>query len=207
MISESVISLMRQGGAPASTFGGRSQHLSSETFAEHLAEESSESKLRGETGVGIGLIPKGGGQTNGTGQVPASPVSGLQGLVPTGQANSQAVPPAAGWATATVDTPDDDYWASQPAPVQALRNIQDPTQREELATQLASEGYQIDVPIMVWGWDPVTTMQMRESYGYTWVPALGQQPLAAAPGIDFPDTNPYNPNNPPAGSIQVSVPT
>src|SRR5271156_6262289 len=140
MISESMMSLTPQGSAPASTFGGRLQHFSSESFADHLSEESSEPKLRGETGVGIG-IPKGGGQTNGSGQSPASPVSGLQGLVPTGQANSQANPPASTSATATVDTPDDDYWASQPTPVQALRNIQDPTQREQLATQLAGEGY------------------------------------------------------------------
>ena len=44
---------------------------------------------------------------------------------------------------------DDAYWAKQPAAVQQLRNIQDPTQRAATAAQLAGEGYSIDVPIMV----------------------------------------------------------
>jgi len=39
---------------------------------------------------------------------------------------------------------DDAYWAAQPAPVQALRTMQDPEQRTGLATQLANEGYTID---------------------------------------------------------------
>lgn len=95
------------------------------------------------------------------------------------------------------------YWASQPAAVQQLQNIQDPAQRTELATQLASEGYTIDVPIMVWGWDPGTTMQLRESYGYTWVPSALQQPVTAAPGITGQGITPYEPNDPPPGSIAV----
>jgi hypothetical protein len=110
--------------------------------------------------------------------------------------------------TAPADAPqepasfDDSYWAEQPAAVQQLRNIQDPTQRAAVATQLAGEGYSVDVPIMVWGWDPQITTQARESMGYTWVPSALQQPVEVAPGMTFNGTS-YNASNPPAGSIPV----
>jgi hypothetical protein len=97
---------------------------------------------------------------------------------------------------------DQAYWASQPAAVQQLQTIQDPTQRAQVAQQLTQQGYSIDVPIMVWGWDPGTTTASREAMGYTWVPSAGQQPVEAAPGIAFQGES-YNPNNPPAGSIAV----
>jgi hypothetical protein len=99
---------------------------------------------------------------------------------------------------------DDSYWASQPAPVQALRTMQNQEQREATATQLASEGYSIDVPIMVWGWDPSITMAMRQSEGYTWVPSALQASVEVAPGLSSVGTSAaYNPNNPPPGSISV----
>jgi hypothetical protein len=99
---------------------------------------------------------------------------------------------------------DDSYWASQPAPVQALRTMQNQEQREATATQLASEGYSIDVPIMVWGWDPSITMAMRQSEGYTWVPSALQASVEVAPGLSSLGTSAaYNPNNPPPGSITV----
>lgn len=99
---------------------------------------------------------------------------------------------------------DQAYWASQPPAVQALQNIQNPEQRAAVATQLANEGYSIDVPIMVWGWDPSVTTAMRESEGYTWVPSALQNPVEMAPGLPSMGTlTAYNPNNPPAGSIAV----
>jgi hypothetical protein len=98
---------------------------------------------------------------------------------------------------------DDAYWSKQPAAVQQLRNIQDQGQRTLLGTQLASEGYSIDTPIMIWGWDAGTTTQLRQSYGYTWVPSALQQPVAEAPGISDPGLTPYDPAHPPVGSIAV----
>jgi len=99
---------------------------------------------------------------------------------------------------------DDSYWASQPAPVQALRYMQDQNQREALGTQLAHEGYSIDVPIMVWGWDPSVTMTMRQAEGYTWVPSGLQNPVEVAPGLPaMGSTAAYNPNQAPNGSIAV----
>ena len=99
---------------------------------------------------------------------------------------------------------DDNYWANQPPAVQQLRHMTDINQKGALAEQLSAEGYTIDVPIMVWGWDPQTTMGLRHSFGYTWVPAMGQAPVTAAPGITSPVTTPYDPSHPPAGSIQVA---
>jgi hypothetical protein len=98
---------------------------------------------------------------------------------------------------------DDAYWASQPAAVQALRNVDDYNQRTELASKLSAEGYDIDVPIMVYGWDPAKITAARESYGYTWVPSASQTPVEQAPGISTPGGTAYNPNNPPTGSIAV----
>jgi hypothetical protein len=96
---------------------------------------------------------------------------------------------------------DDAYWAAQPAAVQALRTAP-ADERVQMATQLAQEGYSIDVPIMVWGWDPYTTTNTREADGYTWVPSALQSSVAAAPGIAFDGTS-YNASDPPAGSIAV----
>ncbi len=82
--------------------------------------------------------------------------------------------------------------------------MQNQEQRAALATQLANEGYSIDVPIMVWGWDPSITTAMRQAEGYTWVPSALQSPVEDAPGLPSIGTvAAYNPNNPPAGSIAV----
>jgi hypothetical protein len=99
---------------------------------------------------------------------------------------------------------DNAYWAEQPAAVQALRTMQNSGERTALATQLANEGYSIDVPIMVWGWDPSITTSMRQSYGYTWVPSALQSGIEMAPGLPSVGTQAaYDPNNPPPGSIAV----
>jgi hypothetical protein len=98
---------------------------------------------------------------------------------------------------------DDAYWAKQPTAVQQLRNIQDPAEKTQLATKLAQQGYSIDVPIMVWGWDPAIATQLRQSQGYTWVPSALQQPVEVAPGLSVPGLPSYDPAHPPAGSITV----
>jgi hypothetical protein len=95
------------------------------------------------------------------------------------------------------------YWASQPPAVQALQNIDDPAQRAMAAAQLAASGYTIDTPIMVWGWDPSKVTTLRQDMGYTWVPSAFQSPIAAAPGLSANGAQPYDPNNPPTGSIAV----
>ncbi len=116
-------------------------------------------------------------------------------------AAAAATAPAKHWYASNPS--DDAYWAEQPAAVQQLREIDDLDQRKQLGEQLASAGYNIDVPIMVWGWDAAKVMAARQSYGYTWVPSALQQPVSAAPGITGPGMTPYDPKNPPKGSIEV----
>jgi hypothetical protein len=97
------------------------------------------------------------------------------------------------------------YWASQPPEVQALPAIADSGMRATTAAQLATNGFTIDVPIMVWGWDPYQVMTMRAQFGYTWVPSALQPPVTIAPGISQPGVVSYDPSQPPAGSIKVST--
>jgi hypothetical protein len=98
---------------------------------------------------------------------------------------------------------DDAYWAKQPPAVQALRNMGDYDQRTQLAAQLTAQGYDIDVPIMVWGWDPGKITAARQSYGYTWVPSAMQPAITEAPGLSSPGIQAYDPTHPPKDAITV----
>jgi hypothetical protein len=97
------------------------------------------------------------------------------------------------------------YWASEPPELQALPAIDDMSQRTLRAAALAAKGFIVDVPIMVWGWDPYLVMTMRANYGYTWVPSALQPNVTVAPGVTQPGTAAYDPTHPPAGSIKVST--
>ena len=138
------------------------------------------------------------------GQNSAAVPTGLSALVPPTETVAATTAPAAAptpWYAAS--TADNEYWAQHPAAVQALRNMPNETQRQQLASQLAQQGYSIDVPVMVWGWDAGITTQLRESAGYTWVPSGLQANVTEAPGLNTPGFTPYNPSRPPAGSILV----
>jgi hypothetical protein len=103
------------------------------------------------------------------------------------------------------------YWAHQPPAVAQLNtmtvDVENPTASGRTSTgmSLAAQGYTIDVPIMVWGWDAYLTMEMRVQYGYTWVPSALMSPVTMAPGVTVPGQASYDPNNPPAGAITVSL--
>lgn len=148
-----------------------------------------------------------GSQGNGTGRNPVTIPSGLSVLVPpteTAPASATTQPASASASTwYSSSAADNAYWAQQPAAVQQLRNMPDEAQREQVGMQLAQQGYAIDVPVMVWGWDPGITTQLRETAGYTWVPSALQQPVSEAPGLNVPGLTPYDPSNPPPGSILV----
>ena len=132
----------------------------------------------------------------------ATPI-GFNALVPATTTAAMAMPEAAPEAATTAPSANDTYWAKQPPAVQQLRKIDDSGQRAMMAAQLAAEGYPIDVPVMVWGWDAGKTTQLRQGFGYTWVPSAMQSPVTAAPGITGAAIVPYDPAHPPAGSIQV----
>jgi len=104
----------------------------------------------------------------------------------------------------TQQTFDQAYWAHQPPAVAALQNMQGDV-RTSTAMSLATQGNTIDVPIMVWAWDPYLVMLMRQQYGYTWVPSALMPPVTMAPGITVPGQASYDPANPPAGAIRVSL--
>jgi hypothetical protein len=93
----------------------------------------------------------------------------------------------------------------QPPAVQALRNITDEDARLATAQQLSKQGYSIDVPIMVWKWDPLITMRLRQNAGYTWVPSGDQAPLPTCPNCSLPGLPAYDPGKPPPGAILVST--
>jgi hypothetical protein len=146
---------------------------------------------------------------------PAAPSSASQSAGTLMSALEPQLPPSAAKAAATTPaqttgasdlsnmTPDDAYWASQPAAVQALRDMP-ADQRYYAAQALAQQGYAIDVPIMVNGMDPLATMMQRQGDGYTWVPSALQANIPVGPGISWPGPV-YDPNNPPAGSILVTT--
>ena len=157
-----------------------------------------------------------GSQTSGGSQFLVT-ITNPNAAAPTTTSSGSTTPPAPATAATTATTTtvtssttppateEDAYWAMQPPAVQALRNIDDETARGTLAKQLADEGYTIDVPIMVWKWDPLTTMTIRQNSGYTWVPSGDQPALPTCPNCDVPGLTPYDPNHPPAGSIIVST--
>ncbi len=98
----------------------------------------------------------------------------------------------------------DIYWANQPPAVRALRNLS-PEDVGGAAKQLSDQGFLIDVPIMVYQWDPVTVMGLRRVWGYTWVPSGAQANVPVVPGLVVPGMPEYDPKNAPANSIKVSI--
>lgn len=187
----------------------RTQPAKSQSFATELSDKLSSKTQTAELAaslpagqVSVTWRHPGGTTSNSTGAT--SQPTGLNGLVISYPSTTSTTSTTeAGTGTSSQGTSfDETYWASQPAAVQQLQNIQSPTERAQLASQLAQQGYSIDVPIMVWGWDPATTTAARESMGYTWVPSAEQQPVEVAPGLTYAG-NSYNPSQPPTGSITV----
>jgi len=98
----------------------------------------------------------------------------------------------------------DAYWYSQPPEVQQLYFLHSEYERYNLAYKLAGEGYKIDVPIMVWGYDPLATMVLRQNQGLSWVPSANMVPFSGVPGV--PDSAPYKPGDPmPSMGIPVTT--
>ena len=97
------------------------------------------------------------------------------------------------------------YWAAQPNAVQQLMTIDSEQLRLLRAQELADQGYLIDVPIMLWNWDPLATMTVRKNQGFTWIPSAKMEPVAVGPGLEFPGKPSYDAKNPPPGAILVST--
>jgi hypothetical protein len=110
---------------------------------------------------------------------------------------------------------DQAYLAAQPPEIRALMAM--PTDsdaaiqaRVTRGAALATKGYGIDAPIMIYGWDAFNAMTERANMGLTWVPSalqpgLGMPGQYSEPGLNTPGTlGPY-PATPPPGSIKVST--
>jgi hypothetical protein len=102
------------------------------------------------------------------------------------------------------------YWAAQPLEIQRAMKITPLSDRINTMEDLAVEGFQIDRQTMaiMYQWSPYLVMFSRFAFGYTWVPAVGQQDIDMPPGIfGVAGKKVYNPNPPyPVGSIAVPDP-
>lgn len=99
------------------------------------------------------------------------------------------------------------YMASLPPQLISLIALPNIEQRMNQAIELTNQGFLIDGSIMVYAQDPYLTMELRYNSGYTWTPSFMQPPLQTAPGIPpLAGMKPYDPDNPPPGSILVYWP-
>lgn len=186
--------------APASAAQTTSA-VASQSFADQLSQAFAEtlSKMGIDPNTVSLTVDNNSSQTNVSSQNSAAP-SVFSALASSTPSTASAV------STASQPEPhsaSDVYWAKQPAAVQQLRQIDDSGQRAMMAAQLSAEGYSIDVPVMVWGWDAGKITQLRQGFGYTWVPSAMQTPISVAPGIGGGPFTPYDPAHAPAGSISV----
>jgi hypothetical protein len=110
------------------------------------------------------------------------------------------------------------YWAAKHPAVRALRDMQPGPQEDAIdllqrriaeGFKLASEGHILDKDIDIQFADvtsaPWLFMQQRAALGYTWVPSALQPNIGMAPGVTGPQAPAYDADNPPRGSIKVSV--
>jgi len=70
--------------------------------------------------------------------------------------------------------------------------------------ELAKQGCTVDFVVDVWGWPFDFTMDSRQRFGYTWVPAAHMPAIEIAPGLAMPDRPAYDPDKPPIGAILVA---
>lgn len=104
------------------------------------------------------------------------------------------------------------YNAHLPPAVAAMLKLPNASlARINSAAGLAAQGFTIDYAIEAAGMDPYDLMKARAQYGMTWVPNMTQQPLGSPGGIALPGVAAepgqiaYDANNPPRGSIKVSL--
>lgn len=73
------------------------------------------------------------------------------------------------------------------------------------AVGLTKQGYKVDGNVFIQGQSPYRRNKIAIMFGYTWVPSYGQPTLENAPGLHEDGQPDYDPDNPPAGSIKISL--
>jgi len=132
------------------SFANQMSHAFAETLSKVRSDPNSEKQTIADTASQINVAR----QNSVTASAAVKAPVGFNALIPP----SNTTPPP----TSPINAPgsaDDVYWARQPAAVQKLRDVGDYGQRSQMAGQLAAEGYSIDTPVMVWGWDASKTTQ------------------------------------------------
>lgn len=81
--------------------------------------------------------------------------------------------------------PDGPIEASRPSDdkLALLKSMNDRNIQVSYALSLADEGFTVDAAIDVEGGDYDKVMAQRRRYGYTWIPAVGQSNVPAAPAL------------------------
>jgi len=200
--SQFIVTITEPGATPtaATTTAATTTPATTPTTTPTTAQTTDNDPLMASTSAAIGFASAG-TSSSASSSVATAAATSPAAVVPAVSPFGGVMPSAADLANMT---PDEAYWAQQPAAVQVLQNMP-MDQRGQAAMALAQQGYTIDVPIMVDGGDPLTTMIERQQYGYTWVPSALQSPVDLAPGLSFPGLTPYDASNPPAGSIPVTT--
>lgn len=96
------------------------------------------------------------------------------------------------------------FWENQVPSLRKCNPAITPNQADRLAIALES-GAPVDYMIHVFGADPWKMTHLRFGYGYTWYPSMFEGGVSVAPGLHVPDLPDYDPNSPPAKSIDITA--
>lgn len=94
------------------------------------------------------------------------------------------------------------YWLAQPPPVRAFQDMPNTLpdgmlspERGALAQELTRQGFDVDLPIMVWDWNPYYVMEVRQNEGVINPLYLSGHVIKVS--IDLADFPPYEKPAPP----------
>jgi len=174
--------------ADASASSGNSSTIDSTAFQNALTQALDQALASfGVTNSGVSVSPS--TSASGQQQFVVTMGSDSSSAAPTASAATTTTPPtttstssssssgADWWAIESTpgwEAAEKAYWTEQPAAVQQLENAPQ-SEKGSLAASLESQGYSIDVPIMVWGWDPILTNETLRAYGDPYNASLLQQ--------------------------------
>lgn len=93
------------------------------------------------------------------------------------------------------------WLAAQPKVVRALLLNPNPM----VGAELTKQGYRVDGLVFFQGQSPYRRNKINLGFGYVWVPSYGQPTIESAPGEMNDGQLLYDPDNPPRGSILLTL--